>query len=66
VPNFHQGAPLKNPFLPPLPLRLAEHPKKLILGQYWKVLYILVWISFTNTNTSSSTGFYNQRQSLCC
>ena len=21
VPNFHQGAPLKNPFLPPLPLR---------------------------------------------
>jgi hypothetical protein len=24
VPNFHQGAPLKNPFLPPLPLEFSK------------------------------------------
>jgi hypothetical protein len=40
-------------------LRLAEHPKKLFVGQYWKVLYILVCISFTSMNTSSSTGSFN-------
>jgi hypothetical protein len=47
-------------------LRLAEHPKKLIVGQYWKVLYTLVCISFTSTHTSSSTGPYSQRDSPCC
>ena len=46
-------------------LRLAEHPKKLCVGQYWKVLYILVCIHFTNTNASSSTGPYSQRQFPC-